>query len=375
MEDAKAWLTLARASALHAGQLREWFAQSRSPLELLGQSAATLAALGLSAGTVRALCRPDAAALESDLRWLAGGARRQLVVWGDALYPPVLAQIPDAPLVLFVAGAPAALSGLHVAIVGSRNPTAVGRDTAAEFAAHLARAGLAITSGLALGIDAAAHEGALRAGGITVAVVGRGHDEVYPRENAALAERVAAGGGALVTDIPIGVGPLPQNFPRRNRILSGLAAGTLVVEAALQSGSLITARLAAEQGREVFAIPGSIHSAVSRGCHRLLRQGAKLVETAGDILEEIAPNFGELAAIKVALDVVRPTSGLPSLDKDHEILLDAVGFDPAGLDAIVARTGFETGAVASMLLMLELDGRIQQQPGGRYSRRVPGKVK
>jgi DNA processing protein len=373
MEDAKAWLTLARAPALHAGRLTEFLARGHSPLALLEQSAATLAALGLGAGTTDALLRPDVEAIAADLRWLEAAPDRTLVVRDDPRYPARLAQIPDAPLVLYVEGDPAVLSSHQVAVVGSRNPTGLGRDTAAQFAAHLARAGLVVTSGLALGIDAAAHRGALQAGGPTIAVVGRGLDAVYPPENEDLAQRIVASGGALVTDIPIGVAPLKQNFPRRNRILSGLAVGTLVVEAALRSGSLITARLALEQGREVFAIPGSIHNAVARGCHRLLRDGARLVETADDIFEELEPIIGKLGCSVPASGSVRAGPVAPSLDKEYEILLDAVGFEPADLDQIVVRTGFEAGAVASMLLILELDGRIQQQPGARYCRRLPGR--
>ena len=372
MDDVIPWLTLARAPALHAGQLADWFAQRRTPPDLLGDAAACTA-LGLGAGTVRSLFHPDRAAIEHDRRWLGAAPGRRLVTWGTQDYPPLLAQIPDAPLVLFLEGDAAALSLPQLAIVGSRNPTALGRDTAVQFARHLGRAGLAITSGLALGIDAAAHRGALDGGAKAVAVVGRGLDAVYPPENAGLARRIVESGGAIVTDVPVGIGPLRHHFPRRNRILSGLAIGTLVVEAALQSGSLITARLAAEQGREVFAIPGSIHNAVARGCHRLLRQGARLVETVDDIFDELAPILGNLSSFVSAPasnDMGRVDA---RLDKDYEILLDALGFEPASLDAIVSRTGLQTGAVASMLLILELDGRVQQQPGGLYSRRLAGR--
>ncbi len=209
------------------------------------------------------------------------------MTWDSAAYPALLASIPDPPLALFVEGDADVLALPQLAVVGSRNPTAHGRDTAVQFAAHLARSGLAITSGLALGIDAASHRGALQAGGRTVAVLGCGLDTIYPRENEPLAAAITAGGGALVADLPTGTAPLKQHFPRRNRIISGLSVGTLVVEAALRSGSLITARLAGEQGREVFAIPGSIHNPLARGCHRLIRQGAKLVEDADDIFVEL----------------------------------------------------------------------------------------
>lgn len=374
MDDPERWLTLARAPGLHAGLLQDWLALGASPGDLPAEPPTALASLGLGRSLIDALRQPDAAGIAADLAWLQAATGRSLVTWGSADYPPLLAQIQDAPLVLYVEGNVTALSLPQLAIVGSRNPTALGRDTAAQFAAYLAQAGFVITSGLALGIDAAAHRGSLNAGSCTVAVVGRGLDAIYPRENEALAREIVARQGALVTDLPTGMPPLKQNFPRRNRILSGLAVGTLVVEAALQSGSLITARLASEQGREVFAIPGSIHNPMARGCHRLLRQGARLVETTDDIFAELGPIIGEMKRKAVENEVLSPVSMPPLLDKDYEILLDALGFEPAGLDSLVIRTGLEAGAVASMLLILELDGRVQQQPGGRFSRRSPGKV-
>jgi DNA processing protein len=374
MDDPKRWLALAQAPGLHAGQLQDWLAQGASPVDLTRETRSALASIGLGKSAIQGLLQPDSAAIENDLGWLRAAANRRLVTWGSADYPPLLAQIPDAPLVLYVEGDVSALCLPQLAIVGSRNPTALGRDTAIQFAQHLAQAGLVITSGLALGIDAAAHRGALGAGARTVAVVGRGLDAIYPRENAALAREIVAGQGALVTDLALGTPPLKQNFPRRNRILSGLAVGTLVVEAALQSGSLITARLAADQGREVFAIPGSIHNPMVRGCHRLLRQGARLVETVDDIFAELGPIIGEMK--RIAQEKVPGDADFhaPPLDKEYEILLDALGFEPAGLDILVVRTGLKAGAVASMLLILELEGRVQQQPGGRFSRRLPGKV-
>ena len=374
MDDLNRWLALAHAPGLHAGQLQHWLAQGASPVDLARESRSVLAAMGLGHAAIQALLQPDRAALATDRDWLQAAPDRSVVTWGSAEYPPLLARIPDAPLVLYAEGDVMALCLPQLAIVGSRNPTALGRDTATQFAQHLAQAGLVITSGLALGIDAAAHRGALRAGARTVAVVGRGLDAVYPRENTALAQEIVGRQGVIVTDLPIGTPPLKHNFPRRNRILSGLAVGTLVVEAALQSGSLITARLAADQGREVFAIPGSIHNPLVRGCHRLLRQGARLVETVDDIFAELEPIIGEMKRIAQE----NPRSGVdlraPSLDKEYEILLDALGFEPAGLDMLVVRTGLKAGAVASMLLILELEGRVQQQPGGRFSRRLPGKV-
>jgi DNA processing protein len=368
MDDLQAWLTLARVPGLHAGPARD---AGIDPRALLRESPATLAALGLRAEHVAALRRPDRDGLARDERWLAGG-RRSVVGWGTRDYPPLLARITDPPLVLFVEGDAASLSLPQLAIVGSRNPTPLGRDTAGQFAGHVAAAGLAITSGLALGIDAAGHRGALQAGGQTVAVLGCGLDRVYPPSHAQLARDIAAH-GALVSDLPTGVPPLQHHFPRRNRLISGLTLGTLVVEATLRSGSLITARLALEQGREVFAIPGSIHNPMARGCHRLIRDGAKLVETVDDIFTELGSLLAGLGlqARAEAPDGQR-VSG-PPLDKDHEILLDALGFAPAGIDTLVARTGFAAQEVASMLLILELGGRVAQQHGGLYCRRLPGK--
>jgi DNA processing protein len=367
MDDPRPWLTLARVPGLHAGHL----SPLTDPLALAAESRSGLASLGFGEPAIAALRHPDPDALARDEAWLAG-ANRRLVAWGSADYPPLLATIADAPLVLFVEGTAATLSLPQLAIVGSRNPTQLGRDTARQFAEHLAGAGLAITSGLALGIDAAAHRGALEAGGRTVAVLGCGLDAVYPREHAGLAAEIAAT-GALVSEMPTGTPPLRHHFPRRNRLISGLSVGTLVVEAALQSGSLITARLASEQGREVFAIPGSIHNPMARGCHRLIRQGAKLVETSDDIFSELGALLAGLSAgARVEAPDAQEDSG-PALDKDYEILLDALGFAPAGIDTLVARTGFATDVLASMLLILELDGRVAQQPGGLYCRRLAGK--
>jgi DNA processing protein len=374
------WLTLARAPALHAGGLRPLLEHLGSADSILTASATALRESGASATFANWLQsrRQRSAALEADLRWLDREGHH-FVPLDAAAYPPLLAEVSDAPVGLFVRGDPDALSLPQLAIVGSRNPTAGGRDNAASFAAHLARCGLAITSGLAIGIDASAHRGALDAAGVTVAVCGTGLDIDYPAGNSALAEAIAAR-GALVSEFPLGVPPLKANFPRRNRIISGLALGTLVVEAAVRSGSLITARLAAEQGREVFAIPGSIHNALARGCHQLIRQGAKLVETADDIFSELRALAGTLApALQAAVPDERdPAAGSrvsgevagPILDKAYEILLDALGFEPASVDVLVGRTGFAADEVASMLLILELDGRLESRPGGCYVRRV-----
>jgi len=307
--------------------------------------------------------RPDWQAVEDDLRWLAQ-SRCHALTLRDARYPPLLKQISDPPLMLFVRGEIGRLSDRQLAIVGSRNPSAGGERTAAEFARHLAGVGLTVTSGLAIGIDAAAHRGAQAGGGFTIAVTGCGLDRLYPARHRDLADEIAAC-GALVSEFPPGTPPRPENFPRRNRLISGLSLGTLVVEAAVQSGSLITARLAVEQGREVFAIPGSIHNPLARGCHTLLRQGAKLVENAHDILEEL----GSLAA----WDETRAfpaVSGPATTEVPREImsLLEHIGFEPTPVDTLVECSGLTADQVSSMLVVLELHGQIASAPGGFYTR-------
>jgi DNA processing protein len=364
LEDLRGWLAVARVPGLHAGSIAA--ARAGLPGSLLARSAAELRSLGFADAAVQALRSPDEALLETDARWLAEPGRR-LVTWGSDDYPQRLAAIADAPLVLYCAGDVSLLARPQLAMVGARNPTSIGRETAAQFAGHLARAGLVITSGLALGIDAASHRGALAANGETIAVLGNGPDQVYPPENSGLAREIAAS-GLLVSEFPPGTPPRPQHFPRRNRIISGLSLGTLVVEAAVHSGSLITARLALEQGREVFAIPGSIHSPLSRGCHSLIRDGARLVETAADVLSELRI---PVPAAPLSSEATDP-QGLFSarLDKDYEILLDALGLEPARVETLMARTGLTADVVASMLLILELEGRVEQQPGGIFCRRL-----
>ncbi len=302
--------------------------------------------------------------------WLADPANLALART-DPRYPPQLRDLPGAPATLFVRGDPAVLSLPQLAIVGSRNATPDGRDNARRFAAHLAARGFAITSGLAEGVDAAAHAGALDAGGLTIAVCGTGLDRVYPAGHAGLAARIVAGGGALVSELPPGTGVQRHHFPRRNRLISGLALGTLVVEASLTSGALITARHAAEQDREVFAIPGSIHNPLARGCHRLIRDGAKLVETATDIVEELGGALGALAARADAAPAEVPADAPADAlanDPAYAQLVDALGFDPVDVDTLVVRSGLTTGEVSSMLLMLELQGRVQSLSGARYQR-------
>jgi DNA processing protein len=313
-----------------------------------------------------ALRSPDAAQIALDRRWMERD-RIQLVDVTSPHYPSSLAQITGAPALLYVQGIVTSLLAPQLAIVGSRSPTESGRRTAREFAACLAKFGLTITSGLAYGIDAASHEGALSSGGQTIAVMGTGLDVIYPAMHRELAMKIAAS-GALVSELPPGTAPLKFNFPRRNRLISGLSLGLLVVEAARESGSLITASLAAEQGREVFAIPGSIHSPLSRGCHALIRSGAKLVEQASDILEELEINVPAQVLMRFEEDRAKVSKGGRTLDKDSKILLDAIGFESTSLDELVNRTGLPSHSVASMLLMLELEGAVGIQAGGRYVR-------
>lgn len=320
----------------------------------------------LSEPVLKYLRQPDWHAVEKDLAWLHQDGNHILTLQ-DPLYPPLLREIPDPPPILFVTGNVELLTSLQFAMVGSRNPSPNGIETAHEFAADLCRHGLIITSGLALGIDAAAHTGALDNDGATLAVMGTGPDQVYPARHRQLAQRIAEN-GAMLTEFPIGTPPLAENFPRRNRIISGLSVGTLVVEAAQRSGSLITARMALEQGREVFAVPGSIHNPLARGCHMLIRQGAKLVEDTQDILEELVPLSA--AALSRRQPATDSTGEMVVMDEQHAQVLDQMGSDPIYIDLLVERTGLTAEVLSSMLLVLELHNLVASVPGGSYIRLV-----
>ena len=361
-ETLRHWLALYRAPALGPGGFRRLRAAFPDPARVLAASPDRLESLGLSPQAAAGLRQPDWAGAETDLRWLEA-TDHHLILLGDEDYPPLLAEIPDPPPLLFVHGDPSLLSLPQLALVGSRNPTPSGQRSARDFAAHLARAGLAITSGLALGVDSAAHQGALEAGGVTLAVMGTGPDRIYPARHRDLAHAIVER-GALVTEFPTGTPPLPDHFPRRNRLISGLSVGTLVVEAALRSGSLITARFALEQGREVFAIPGSIHNPLAKGCHALIRQGAKLVETAQDIAEELGALCGACAA--AGSEETPPETG--EMAEDYRQLLDLMGYDPVSVDELTDRSGLTAQALSSMLLLLELQGHVVPGAGGRYVR-------
>ncbi len=364
----RAWLILADAPGLDGITLAPLLEAFGGAEALVGATASAWRAAGITEALAAHLARPEAERIAAGIAWLSGAADRHLVAWDDPRYPPLLRQIPDPPVALFLRGNPLALSAPQLAIVGSRNASPGGVETARAFATHLARCGLGITSGLALGIDTAAHEGALAGGGCTVAVLGTGPDQVYPRRNGRLAVEITRA-GALCSEFPPGMPALRENFPRRNRIISGLATGTLVVEAGVQSGALITARRAVEQGREVFAIPGSIHNPLAKGCHRLIREGAKLVESVDHILEELAPLLSLPAAAEPAVGAltVEPR-GAHARDPDYARLLDALGWDIVDADTLVLRSGLTAAEVSSMLLILELEGSVQPLAGGRYQR-------
>ncbi len=382
----KAWLRLTLSPSVGNATARQLLATFGSVQAIFEQSAATLKELGSAKLSNAIALQPPSLdeLLKTTQNWLAAGDDRHIAVLGDARYPLELLNIEDPPLMLYMLGALAnraqsatdsiaksvtsfTQGQLLLAIVGSRNPTPQGEVSARQFAKAFAEAGVCVVSGMALGVDGAAHEGALQGGGTTIAVVGTGLDRVYPKKHLALAHRIAQQ-GLIISEFPLGTPPLTANFPKRNRMISGLTQGVLVVEAALKSGSLITARLANEQGKDVFAIPGSIHSPQSRGCHALIKQGAKLVETAQDVLEELRISFTPPSWSDAAHDAEGDDSeegDSPSADK---AFLSALGFDVVSLDALQARTGMATPALQAQLLELELDGHVMRLPGGLFQR-------
>lgn len=379
---AREWLSLVLADGVGPRRLARLSERFPDLLDCHEGSTSDLRAAGLNDDMIAALRKPDAAIMDRCLEWLADD-RHFLVTRDDALFPPLLRRIPDPPAALFIVGQPECLVTAQVAIVGSRNATSGGLQHARSFAAALARAGFSITSGLAAGIDGTAHQGCLDAGGRTIAVAGTGLDQVYPARHRELAWNISQQ-GALISTFAPGMGPHSGNFPARNRVISGMSLGTLVIEAGLRSGSLITARLANEQGREVFAIPGSVHNPQARGCHRLIRDGAKLVETAEEVAEELGALARELAGEIENLLEPRPAAAHLPLeehgdpphiedDPDYRELLEAIGFDPTPVDEIIDRSQLTPATVSSMLLMLELEGQVDAHAGGRYSRNSPRK--
>lgn len=353
-----AWLALLHCPGIGPRRYQILLDYYQHPEHLLDAGAGEINRLELPRESKDWLKQPDWERVAADLDWHRQSPDHHILTLHDPGYPERLKQIDSAPPLLFVKGRVELLATPQLGIVGSRNPSAGGRDNAFNFAQSLSHAGLTVTSGLALGIDAAAHEGALAGSGRTLAVAGTGLDRVYPARHRKLAHDIAAH-GALVSEFPLGSLPMADHFPRRNRIISGLSLGILVVEAAPKSGSLITARLASEQGREVFAIPGSIHNPLARGCHNLIRQGAKLVETIDDIITELGlPNPG-----------TAPQSNLaqcPELDPSALKLLELMGHDPVSMDTLIERSGLPAEAVASILLVLELQGMVSCPAGGLY---------
>ncbi|MEJ1296265.1 MAG: DNA-processing protein DprA [Candidatus Sedimenticola sp. (ex Thyasira tokunagai)] len=357
------WLALLYAPGLGSRGISKLLEQIETPKALFDGALNKISTLPQKAQDY--LKNPDWQQIDQALQW-AEGDQRHIITRHDPYYPAHLNQISDPPPLLFVNGDPEVLATPQLAVVGSRNPTPSGRQNAEEFSRFLAASGITISSGLATGIDGAAHQGALRADGLTLAVTGTGPDRIYPGRHRDLAHQIVEQ-GALVTEFPPGTRLHPGNFPRRNRIISGLSLGTLVVEAAKKSGSLITARLAMEQGREVFAIPGSIHNPLSRGCHSLIRQGAKLVETAEDILEELAPLLSNIELPEgAAVDKTSRHEKGEEWDEEYHQLFTALDYDPLPIDLLIERSGLAAEAVSSMLLMLELEGRVSSAPGGRY---------
>ncbi len=350
----KFWLALVRTPGIGSRTFLNLLDQY-PPEDIFSLSNANLNKLGLKNTIIEAIKAPDWALIESDLAWLEKDGNH-IITLHDDLYPELLKQTDDPPPVLFVRGNPALLSLPQIAMVGSRNPSALGQQTAIEFAADLARQGLIITSGLALGIDAASHQGALNAGGLTIAVAGTGLDRIYPARNKDLANRILEQ-GAIVSELPPGTPAKTHHFPRRNRIISGMSIGLLVVEAAKQSGSLISARLALESNREVFAIPGSIHNPLARGCNALIKEGAKLVENLQDI-------FDELGFYNQPLEEKEPETEKTTLDLKQQNLLNLVMYSPTSVDWLVKETGSSVEVISSTLLLLELQGYVENVPGG-----------
>lgn len=366
-DDRAFWLALHRIRGLGPIGQRKLLDAFLTVKQIFSADDSTLKKTGLNKKAIASVYQPDWETIEADLVWL-DMPDHHLITINDEAYPTLLREIPDPPVVLFAHGCPEVLKTIQIGIVGSRNPDTAGRKTADEFARELVYAGATVTSGLALGIDGCSHQGALNANGYTIAVTGNGLDMIYPARHKTLAEKIVDN-GILVSEFSPGTKPVAANFPRRNRIISGMSTGVLVIQAALRSGSLITARYAMEQGREVFAIPGSIHNPLAKGCHTLIKQGAKLVESVNDIIEEL----GFLATVVIDENVSRKNDVKNNhyeekLDVDYKVLLDTMAYDPISVDRLIELTGLTTDSVSSMLLILELRGLVVSQAGGIYMR-------
>lgn len=391
ISEQRSWLIAIRAPCLGGAKLVRLVETFGGIEGFVSSDQSALREAGLESETIDYLKNPDPDLLALDENWLEG-PNRHLVTWGSEDYPPLLEQISSPPAALFVAGDPTTLWQPQIAMVGSRNPTSGGLDNARDFAGEIARRGFVVTSGLASGIDSACHDAAIDHGSRTVGVLGTGLDNVYPASSRKRAGRVARN-GALISEFPPGTAARREHFPTRNRIISGLSLGVLVIEAGLNSGSLITARLGSDQGRDVFALPGSIHNPMAKGCHRLIRDGARLVETVDEIVEGITPLAGDLAGLLQtrlcggeARSVDNPPPGPkmassrqaddaaegPSaehLDPEYQRLWDKLGFDPKPVDRLVEQCGLTAREVSAMLLMLELKGAVESHPGGAFSRK------
>lgn len=378
------WLVLINAPSLRGAKLINAIESFGSASALAGASARELANYGLKEETITGITRPDQNVIDNALRWLAH-ERHHLLCWDSEDYPVLLRRITGPPAALFVDGDPGCLWQPQIAVIGSRNPTTGGLDHARDFATTLARMGMTITSGLASGIDTAAHRAALAAGAQTIAVNGTGLDIIYPASSRQVGEQIPTQ-GAMVSELPLGSQALRQHFPSRNRIISGLSLAVLVIEAGLNSGTLITARKAAEQGRDVFALPGSLNNPMAKGCHRLIREGARLVETASDILQELGPVAAELkmeiqqrlalhdktAEARESETVAGNNPQQPSAelldDADYSAIWEVLSFDPKPVDSIIEQSGLSAREVSSMLLMMELKGMVNKSVDGRFFR-------
>lgn len=372
LDDAElgAWLHLLHSPGVGREAARRLLARFGSPQAAIASAVDQLREC-VDAPTALTLATPPeghARRLAATLAWRAAAPARRILVLGEADYPEPLLHSADPPLLLYLLGDAGLLAAPSLAIVGSRKPSAQGRDNARNFANTLAGQGWTIVSGLAAGVDGAAHEGALAAGGRTIAVIGTGIDRVYPPSHRTLAHRIAEQ-GLMISELPLGAPPLAAHFPQRNRIIAGLSRGTLVVEAALRSGSLITARLASESGREVMAIPGSILAPQSAGCHALIRQGAALVESPEQVAEELGPLVPTAGRSRSSPAAVADTAASAAIADPDDPVLRAMGHDPLSLDALIDRCGWPTHALSAHLLTLELDGLVARLPGGLYQRR------
>jgi DNA processing protein len=358
------WLSLTQATGIGPVVCNKLLHEFKNPQTILSCDHQTLSSFGLSKASIDTLLAPDLEQTNKILEWL-DKPTHHLITINDDDYPELLKSIHSPPTVLFAIGKREALSYLHFAVVGSRNPTTGGKRLSEDFAAELSKSGLTICSGLALGIDYHSHLGALKADCSTVAILGNGLNSIYPACHKKIASQIVEN-GLLLSEYPPDTKPNPGNFPRRNRIISGMSTGVLVVEAAKRSGSLITANYALEQGRDVFAIPGSINNPLARGTHSLIKQGAKLVETVDDILEELAPIANIVLNNSSSLESSQ--NGYKELEPDYKLLVDNMGYEVFTVDNLVELTGLTADVVSSMLLILELEGMIESHHGGKYCR-------